>query len=314
METAWAHVEHWMWPLFTDRWEAFRERLGLPPCPLGTHEDGAGEAARVTQTQPSGVLSARAGQGNSGALDAVSLRALDPSQLPLVLYLFSPLVVDKSPFWPECVRVCGYLFPTAQAKGGLGAARKSRTPAQAPSEQRQRLHPSISVTPSSAPTSDKAENNGGVYVNDDIDADDTERDCPSKGPLPLSSLPADVEAFLSAQEGRRPVYVGFGSMWGMCVPGYRLAFALRVLLLGAKQAGCRCIVNLPRREGEAAGWRKAGVGEFEDGSGARGGGQGGDGNETRLKELDSAKEWVLGEFATSAAKDDLLVSTTARGG
>ncbi|CAN0528800.1 unnamed protein product, partial [Ectocarpus sp. 12 AP-2014] len=34
LETAWDHVEHWMWPLFTNRWATFRERLGLDPCPL----------------------------------------------------------------------------------------------------------------------------------------------------------------------------------------------------------------------------------------------------------------------------------------
>jgi len=32
---SWREVQHWMWPLFTERWAGFRqERLGLPPAPL----------------------------------------------------------------------------------------------------------------------------------------------------------------------------------------------------------------------------------------------------------------------------------------
>lgn len=284
-ETAWTHVEHWMWPLFTDRWGPFRERLGLHPCPF--------QEERTMER-----LERRAGEGGlylsaagNDARDA--LRAVDPAELPLVLYLFSPLVVDPSPFWPDCVRVCGYLFPSpaptparsTQPKKGLEPAcspgsSRSRRPAQTSADGRH--HPGSKL----ARASDRPENDAGT------DADHEARARAERGGE-FSGLPPDVEAFLSLRDDR-PIYLGFGSMWSMCLPGYRLAFALRVLLLGARQAGSRCMVHLPPCEATQA--RKNGFGGAEVGDG------------DRLAELDSAMDWVFGEFTASAARDDLLVS------
>lgn len=272
LETAWAHLEHWMWPLFTDKWGPFREQLGLDPCPF--QEDGAMEPSEVDQH---GLLTA----GN-GAIDA--LRTVDPRQLPLVLYLFSPLVVDLSPFWPQCVRICGYLFPspatTKQRKGGQKTSCSL--------DGRQILAPQLAEQPSQLspePTraSDKPASDIVIQAG---------HDCPAPGKRCL--LPPDVEGFLSARDDR-PIYIGFGSMWGMCSPGYRLSFALGVLLLGARQAGFRCVVSLPTRE--PAGVRKDNVEGAE-----------------RLRELDSAMEWVLGESAASESQGDLLVNKAWRSG
>lgn len=251
---------------------------------MGPPERGAGQE---------GVRSSVPGHG---ARD--SLTAVDPAQLPLVLYLFSPLVVDASPFWPDCVRVCGYLFPTptptptptttTQPKSVLGPAsslgeRRRQRPVQSSEYQRHQVDSNLNLPRAS----DLPENDAGVDVGDKPRAA-----CAETGNV--SGLPPDVEAFLAAREDDRPIYVGFGSMWTMCSPGYRLAFALRVLLLGARQAGSRYIVHLPAREAAAAG---------------EGGFQGADGGDiSRLAELGSAMDWVLGEFSASAAQDDLLVS------
>lgn len=265
-QTAWTHVEHWMWPLFTDRWGAFRERLGLHPCPLA--ED----------------IEVLAGKGTEAELAGTSVplasSAVDPSHLPLVLYLFSSLVVDTSPFWPESARVCGYLYPSA-ARMALGKRApeetrifKNRRKAPARSNPHKLQHQTPCVA--------SGISGDGLFVGAEV-----------KLPEIAPCLPPDVEAFLSAR-GDRPLYVGFGSMWGMCPPGYRLASALRVVLLGARQAGARCLVLLPARETEGPG------GDVSVGvKGA---------NHSRLNELNSATDFVLHELAASAGDDDLLVS------
>lgn len=268
-ETAWAHVEHWMWPLFTDKWGPFRERLGLNPCPF--QEDEAMEPSGIGQD---GVLTA-------GASVVDALRTVDPKQLPLVLYLFSPLVVDVSPFWPQCVRICGYLFPSATTK-----QRKVGQETSCSLDNRQLLARQLEEQPpqlSSEPARASDQPASDIVVK-------AGQGCPAPGER--RSLPPDVEAFLSARDDR-PIYIGFGSMWGMCSPGYRLSFALRVLLLGARQAGFRCVVSLPTRE--PAGVRK----DSFEGTG-------------RLRELDSAMEWVLGKFAAPEGQDDLLVNRAWR--
>ena len=283
-----------MWPLFTDRWGDFRERLGLHPCPL--HEEQALEPLHKRAGEE-GVCSSVPGNGARDTLTAV-----DPGQLPLVLYLFSALVVDRSPFWPDCVRVCGYIFPTptptptpapapAPAPAAAAQPKSSLDPASSPVERQRRNTAQSSGEQSHEVGSKPARASDQPECDTGIDVDSKPRARAANGGS--SGLPPSVEAFLSAREGR-PIYVGFGSMWTMCTPGYRLAFALRVLLLGARQAGSRCMVHLPSREGAHA---------------EKGGSQGaemGDGN--RLAELDSAMGWVLGEFSASAAQDDLLVS------
>lgn len=291
VETAWAHVEHWMWPLFTDRWAGFRERLGLHPCPF-QEEQTVGALGRRTGYE--GLRSPAPGDGGRSALTAV-----DPAQLPLVLYLFSPSVVDASPFWPDCVRVCGYLYPTPTPATKTAQPTSNLEPACGLGDSQGRRATPPSADPphqadsSLAQASEQPENDVG-YDNNDVYYQVGA--CPDGrgGGGGGTGLPSAVEAFLSAREDR-PIYVGFGSMWTMCSPGYRLALALRVVLLGARQAGSRCVVHLPSREAASS----VGAGGCEGADTGEG---------YRLAELDSAMDWVLGEFAASAAQDDLLVN------
>ncbi|BDA42418.1 probable sterol 3-beta-glucosyltransferase at C-terminar half [Coccomyxa sp. Obi] len=70
----WAEIEHWMWPLFTERWGAWRqERLCLPAVPYQT---------------------------------ASSLPAA-----PLLLVCLSPCLMDQPSTWPPSIRVCGSIKP-----------------------------------------------------------------------------------------------------------------------------------------------------------------------------------------------------------
>jgi len=72
-QIGWAEVEHWMWPLWTERWGDWRrERLGLCEVPMADAADGA---------------------------------CLLPPPTPL-LYGFSPLLAPP-PHWPRSVVVCG---------------------------------------------------------------------------------------------------------------------------------------------------------------------------------------------------------------
>ncbi|CBJ26263.1 amino acid adenylation domain protein [Ectocarpus siliculosus] len=262
LETAWDHVEHWMWPLFTNRWATFRERLGLDPCPL----------QESLEAQPSEPRREGLAVADNGCLS--SLRTIDSTELPLVLYLFSPLVVDASPYWPESVRVCGYLFPSPASRthpkgrrAGLRNPGHEQEPIQSSTERQ--LDPTAAFG-----------SNEHVPESENSNAALEER----------LGIPPSVEEFLSVREDR-PIYVGFGSMWGMCVPGYRLAFALRVLLLGVRQAGGRCLVNLPHLPT---------VEKKEPFDGAGGP------SKRQLGELESATD-LLGEFAASAGRDNLLV-------
>lgn len=251
-----------MWPLFTDRWGAFRERLGLHPCPLAEE------------------IAVFAGQGAGGELTGTHVplvsSAVDPTHLPLILYLFSSLVVDTSPFWPESARVCGYVYPPADR---MAPGRKYPEEARMSKNGREAR---VRANPNHTP-----------YVASGMVGDGLLVGVEAKTPEIAPSLPPSVEAFLSAR-GDRPLYVGFGSMWGMCPPGYRLASALRVVLLGARQVGSRCLVLLPAREAEGPGGDvSVGVEGAQD---------------SRLGELDAATDFVLKEFAGSAGDDDILVS------
>lgn len=276
IETAWSHVEHWMWPLFTDRWGAFRERLELHPCPLADSDDEVPPEAEAEAARDEAFS-----RGEGGGPKNM-VRTIDPASLPAVLYCFSPLVVDKSPFWPESVKFCGYLYPpqvfTAQGRtdalqaGGEGNGETvGFGSVQEPVQK-------------SAPRSEAADADAVGETNDTT-------------PGVLACLPLALERFLSKQEDR-PLYVGFGSMWAMCPPDYGLAYALRVVLLGAREAGARCVVILPAQERHrhVGGAGDSDVGRREEAE--------------RLREVDIAAEFVLREFAASASvgQDDLLVS------
>jgi hypothetical protein len=64
----WAEVEHWLWPLFTQRWGSWRQnRLHLPPVPF--------------------------------------LNAIELPHAPLLLYCLSPQLVHAPPYWPASVKV-----------------------------------------------------------------------------------------------------------------------------------------------------------------------------------------------------------------
>lgn len=252
-----------MWPLFTDRWGPFRERLGLHPCPLLDNQTPV-----VSNT---GEIHSQAGDGSALGV------AVNPAQLPMVLYLFSSLVVDMSPFWPESVRACGYLYPcsssTIPARCGreeIGSAGIRRERPSLPTEQQHR-------SPSAPP--EKAE-------------DSVVREIEATAPERRPRLPANVETFLSAREDR-PIFVSFGSMWGMCPPGYSLAFALQAVLIGARQAGQRCLVFLPTAEAI--------------GGGGEGFGGDNEAKENHLSELSSAEDVLLGATAVSTGQDNLLV-------
>ncbi|CAM9667318.1 unnamed protein product [Choristocarpus tenellus] len=167
----WLDVEHWMWPLFTDRWGPFRARLSLPLIPCCTY-------------------------------------------CPPVLYLFSSLVVEHSPFWPASVKLCGYLFPSSETWEKM----KTKRPAEVNSGEK---CPDAEI-----------EGRSGITYSVDV------------ATSPCLALPVEVEEFLSSGK-ERPLYVDFGSMWGMCPVGSNLALTLRTVLDGALQARMRCMVVLP---------------------------------------------------------------------
>jgi FkbM family methyltransferase len=77
--TGWRDVEHWMWPLWTERWGDWRtDRLGLPSLPLSACEE--------------------AGDGALAAL---------PPPTPL-LYGFSEALVDRPGYWPPAAEATGF--------------------------------------------------------------------------------------------------------------------------------------------------------------------------------------------------------------
>lgn len=68
----WPEVEHWMWPLFTERWGNWRQqRLGLPAVPFLAQADRQ-------QCLP---------------------------EPPLLLYCLSPCLIKRLPTWPASVQV-----------------------------------------------------------------------------------------------------------------------------------------------------------------------------------------------------------------
>lgn len=143
LEKPWDHVEHWMWPLFTDRWASFRAKLGLQPCPLA---DGEDEAALGLVS--SGFGTARATGAGGQARAGQSSKPVDAGLLPRVLYLFSSLVVDTSPFWPKGTRVCGYIYPRKASRTTEDGARamataSGRAPGEAGRACREPLPPEI---------------------------------------------------------------------------------------------------------------------------------------------------------------------------
>lgn len=271
-ESAWNHVEHWMWPLFTDRWGTLRARLGLPPYPLG---DGKRETLLAAAVH-AGMLDNR--EKNAHEIEGVeyvrsySNPGIDPARLPPVLYLFSKLVVDASPFWPDSVRVCGFVYPSPSLRQGNpdDAIATVEGVSTAGQEFAAQQHVGNKSYRTEAPNArrGRAANIGTA-----------------------EPLPPEVDAFLCARDDK-PLFIGFGSMWNMCPMGYGLACALRTMLLAAKQTGVRCLVALPgimsgRDEGKDVNDRYPDVG---------------------TRELEAATDFVLGEFSTLVARDDLLVS------
>lgn len=271
-ETAWSHVEHWMWPLFTDTWGAFRARLGLHPCPLVDDE-----IEHISKEAYVHALLKRRKRHGSG-LRELAPDAIDPTRLPPVLYLFSSLVVDESPFWPGTVRVCGYLYPPHSAphfKPSPATVKGGTTTAGEMSLEQHNARDAAKH-----PERDKySQNPGEAHL---------------KHAAP-GYLPRNVEIFLSAREDK-PLFIGFGSMWEMCAPGYGLAFCLRSILLAARQAGARCLVSLPREDCKRG--DEEGVGDV--------------GRIDQRRELEAATEFLSGEFAAAAGKDSLLVREPTR--
>ena len=196
-------------------------------------------------------------------------------RLPMVLYLLSSLVVDSSPFWPCGVKLCGYLYPSARDVTALGkraedAIAERQHHGFQEASPRSRPQPSVLIEPTA----------------------------PSAGQVSAGLLPNDVEAFLSAgRDTDRPIYLGFGSMWGMCPPGYGLAFAVRVMLLGMRQASRRCLLVLPLLEDEevSGAWDTLDIGRRR----ARG--------KDEKSELDIAGEMLRDEFSPPVGRNDLLV-------
>lgn len=215
-ETAWNHLEHWMWPLFTDKWGFFRAQLGLHPCPLGDEEDeaalGITDASVHTYCSASGSIPVTRGDYS---------KDVDWTRVPPVLYLFSSLVVDVSPFWPDSVSVCGYVRPHPPIISAM---------------DRERIR--------STRTGMGEARVGGISPHRSGDKKVPDRRLKNEE---LGTLSPEVEAFLCGDKGK-PIFISFGSMWGMCPPEYGLACALETVLLGARQARARCLVILPRQE------------------------------------------------------------------
>lgn len=256
-ETAWNHVEHWMWPLFTDEWSAFRARLGLHPCPLANDEH-MHSPARDDKRDDSGMK-------------YMTPNGIDSARLPPVLYLFSGLVVDESPFWPAIVRVCGYLY----------------TPQSAPhSNPGPRTVESKAATGEISPGQRKA-GNAAKPSAVEHSSQNSRKTC-SKDEA-HGCLPRHVEGFLLAREDR-PLFIGFGSMWEMCAPGYGLACCLQSVLLAARQAGLRCLVSVPRMECNRGDQVQSCVERMDT-----------------SRELEIATEFLMDELQAAAGEDSLLV-------
>lgn len=271
-ETAWSHVEHWMWPLFTDRWGAFRASLGLHPCPLAD-----GEIEHPSEGADDVYTPLKSRRICDDGLTVSAPDALDPARFPPVLYLFSSHVVDESPFWPGIVRVCGYLYPpqsTFYSKPRPAAVEGGTTTTGGMLPEQ--LDTKNSAKHAEADT--RPQNLGKAHLKH----------------ATQGYLPRNVEIFLSARE-EKPLFIGFGSMWEMCAPGYGLAFCLRSVLVAARQAGARCLVSLPREECKLGDEKcVSGVGRIDG-----------------PRELEAATEFLLGEFAATADEDSLLVRESA---
>lgn len=253
-ETAWNHVEHWMWPLFTDQWSAFRARLGLHPCPLANEDTPA-----------------RGDQRDGSSTKDITPNGIDPARLPPVLYLFSGLVVDESPFWPASVRVCGYLYTPQSAPRSNFSPRTVEGESTAgkilPGQQNAGNSAKLSAAEQSSQFLGEADSNHEAH----------------------GCLPRQVESFLLAREDR-PLFIGFGSMWDMCTPGYGLACCLRSGVLAARQAGLRCLVSIPRMECNRGEQAQSSVERMD-----------------KTRELEIATEFLMGELKAAAGEDSLLV-------
>eukprot|EP00899_Mesostigma_viride_P000736 jgi/Mesvir1/10663/Mv13752-RA.1 len=111
-EVCWADIEHWMWPLFGERWGPWRQRrLGLPACPFTSQSGTRKEAHNLPAT-------------------VLPLCLPPPTRL---LYGLSPSLVDRPGYWPSAVTVCGYWLPDCTQEGWLEkqgtAASAERVPA-----------------------------------------------------------------------------------------------------------------------------------------------------------------------------------------
>jgi hypothetical protein len=77
---SWREVEHWLWPVFTERWGRWRcNRLHLNEVPFASCIG----AAAGTATRPATAL----------------------------MYGCSPSIVQVPGYWPDTVQVCGFWFP-----------------------------------------------------------------------------------------------------------------------------------------------------------------------------------------------------------
>lgn len=259
-----------MWPLFTDKWSAFRSRLGLAPCPLADGEDESALGIPDERTHARPDREDRRGVSSRDEDSAV----FPTTRFPAVLYLFSSLLVDSCPFWPKAVTVCGYVFPKLEPnEGAVGGKERGK----------------ITGEVAAAGCGEKSPSPG---THGDGGFDAGRRD----GRPGACAVPPNVQAFISGRE-ERPVLISFGSMWDMCPPDYQLALALKTVLLGLKQAGVPCLLLLPPRPPE----RDDEGGRDDDDEGRMeclGAGA----------ELRAARRFVVDEFAPMMEPGDLLVS------
>eukprot|EP00884_Botryococcus_braunii_P016309 jgi/Botrbrau1/3361/Bobra.0337s0002.1 len=119
----WADVEHWMWPLFTERWAPLRSALRLPLLPLSQVLTQETEplpqllSPPDTSRQP-GVRLAESPRGGHGGdpggchaerhTGSGTVSTTGGARSVPLLYGISEAVVDRPGYWPESVQLTGY--------------------------------------------------------------------------------------------------------------------------------------------------------------------------------------------------------------
>lgn len=114
----WAEVRHWLWPLFTERWGAWRHhRLGLPAVPYSDCPPGVPLPPAPALLYGEGPCSGSCCHLRPSVCwsDTMMLACLAPRLLSGV----SESVVPRPGFWPSTVHMCGYwasmhCFPASQ--------------------------------------------------------------------------------------------------------------------------------------------------------------------------------------------------------